>query len=92
MRACRCFVPAGTRLPSGCDGSREQSNLLGRNNLYIVFFARPAEFLAGGPHLMHDHNLLDKVAKSAVGFVHTIARNALRRRLVARHMVTGARL
>ena len=33
-------------------------------------------------------DLLDKVAKSAVGFVHTIARNALRHRLVARHMVT----
>src|SRR4051812_3145226 len=32
-------------------------------------------------------DLLDKVAKSAVGFVHTIARNALRRRPMAGRMV-----
>jgi len=32
-------------------------------------------------------DLLDKVAKSAVGFVHTIARDALRRRPVAGRMV-----
>ncbi len=32
-------------------------------------------------------DLLDKVAKSGVGFVHTIARDMLRRRLMARPMV-----
>src|SRR3954463_5782065 len=32
-------------------------------------------------------DLLDKVAKSAIGFVHTIARNALRRRPMAGRMV-----
>jgi transposase IS116/IS110/IS902 family protein len=38
-----------------------------------------------GPEALGD--LLDKVAKSAVGFVHTIARNALRRRPMAGRMV-----
>src|SRR3954453_18306490 len=53
----------------------------------VDLLCRPAELTAVAQHAMEDDDLLDKVAKSAVGFVHTIARNALRRRPMAGRMV-----